>query len=948
MRKCKSIQGEPVKVTKSRMAALLFAGLLGACGGGNESVPTAAQVEPLALRVTSGRSAASSNLLANPGFERGDEGWLLKAGGNYAIVTDDASFAHGGLKYAWLGGYDSANDSAAQNITIAAGATEASLQFWYRISTKETTSTGDYDKMTVEVLNPSTGARLALLKTYSNLDKTVGWVQSAKFDLSAWRGQTLRLQFLGTTDSSDVTSFLLDDLQLTVTEPPPWPAVATVFDGSVPPIFSGARADYNVTRNSDGSVTVIDRNGGSGIQVFTNVTRMVFADGALAFDFEGSSGQLYRLYQSVFNRKPDPVGLGFYTFVLDNGSASYGAVADSFIKSKEFTDSYGALSDRDFVTRLYANVLGRAPDAAGLTWHVGHLDGTNPDGARLTRAEVLATFSESEENRKLVLPAIQSGIGFQSWAGAKPVCSAGATLQGGVCGKVTLSCTLPQVLQNGVCKLPAPGLLVSATGSANTKDASAVIATRSGSVISYFTDAGSRRPTEAVVTAPTGGTTRVHYAKNGALQKIVDPRTGNYVSIRLRTDLLGADYLLYDKLGTFVSGYTLYKNETGWYHAPVKGEFGQFTGNFSGGVNGSFAMKANHLVYGTPTRLANHLGLLLDGTPASGVPFSATMLDLVLPSAHAALSEKDRGTLFSGMALMIMGGVLGGPSNPAGSLLMIGGAVQIYRGLTSNLDANLDLLDGSVNQILSDRAASDLENGTEPLASTQNGLLGLLERGINNIKSKVMPTITRLAGTIPGFPAPQYEVDVSVPEKPLPAARGDSTALVGTMVDSANRIYNAYGTMDQTGQFEATGDSNDSVKLKLTGKVETTGTTTHKSCVQTNAAGATAGTCIIASNSKLVPIGACQSSSQSGGNGTFSFAYNLGKSDGSVAISYDMFSIPDAMTVIGGGQVLFTTGGLVSGARSVTLTFSGDSSVIVNLSAPKSGTAWKFTIGCGS
>ena len=56
---------------------------------------------------------------------------------------------------------------------------------------------------------------LATLATYSNLNKAVGYGQKS-FNVSAYKGQTIRVYLLGTEDSSLQTSFVVDDFALTV------------------------------------------------------------------------------------------------------------------------------------------------------------------------------------------------------------------------------------------------------------------------------------------------------------------------------------------------------------------------------------------------------------------------------------------------------------------------------------------------------------------------------------------------------------------------------------------------------------------------------------------------------------------------------------------------------------------------------------------------------------
>ena len=51
---------------------------------------------------------------------------------------------------------------------------------------------------------------LSTLATYSNLNKSTSYVLKT-FDLTAFKGQTIRVYFLGTEDSSLQTSFVIDD-----------------------------------------------------------------------------------------------------------------------------------------------------------------------------------------------------------------------------------------------------------------------------------------------------------------------------------------------------------------------------------------------------------------------------------------------------------------------------------------------------------------------------------------------------------------------------------------------------------------------------------------------------------------------------------------------------------------------------------------------------------------
>jgi subtilisin family serine protease len=159
--------------------------------------------------------ATTSQLLGNPGFETGTAApWTATAG----VIDSSASQpARTGAWKAWLDGYGTTHtDDLAQTVTIPAGACSATLSFWLKITTSETTTTTAFDRLTLSV-ETSAGAALATLATWSNLDRTTVYVQRT-FDVSAWRGQTVGVHLRGVEDGSLQTSFVVDDAALVVTQ----------------------------------------------------------------------------------------------------------------------------------------------------------------------------------------------------------------------------------------------------------------------------------------------------------------------------------------------------------------------------------------------------------------------------------------------------------------------------------------------------------------------------------------------------------------------------------------------------------------------------------------------------------------------------------------------------------------------------------------------------------
>ena len=152
-----------------------------------------------------------AELLLNRGFESGNVTWVATAG---VITNSTGQTPRSGAFYAWLDGYGTTHtDTLYQQVAVPASATSVTLSFWLKINTAETTTTTAFDTLRVQVRN-SSNTVLSTLATYSNLNKSTGYVLKT-FDLTAFKGQTIRIYFLGTEDSSLQTSFVIDDTSCT-------------------------------------------------------------------------------------------------------------------------------------------------------------------------------------------------------------------------------------------------------------------------------------------------------------------------------------------------------------------------------------------------------------------------------------------------------------------------------------------------------------------------------------------------------------------------------------------------------------------------------------------------------------------------------------------------------------------------------------------------------------
>ncbi|MBL0144220.1 MAG: hypothetical protein IPP91_19480 [Betaproteobacteria bacterium] len=162
-----------------------------------------------------GSGGSSTSVISNGGFESGAASWTQSSASAQPLIYGDGAHSYTGSGYAWLGGYPSGTDNLYQNVTIPADASQATLQYWYRIATEETVP-GAWDTLVVGIQNPTTGVTLATVASYSNQNASSGWIQSAAFDLTAYRGQTVRLLFQAKTDATFNTNFFVDDITFTV------------------------------------------------------------------------------------------------------------------------------------------------------------------------------------------------------------------------------------------------------------------------------------------------------------------------------------------------------------------------------------------------------------------------------------------------------------------------------------------------------------------------------------------------------------------------------------------------------------------------------------------------------------------------------------------------------------------------------------------------------------
>ncbi|WP_273029452.1 DUF4214 domain-containing protein [Massilia timonae] len=177
-------------------------------------------------------------------------------------------------------------------------------------------------------------------------------------------------------------------------------------------VFNGNRADYRL-RDETWGFSATAANGE--VDGLFNVERIKFNDGYKAIDIDGAAGEVFRLYQAIFDRAPDLGGMGYWLHRRDTGTELM-QIAKEFMSitapdgTIEFETLYGKnLSNEQFIVELYDNVLNRAPDAGGQAYWLQQIQ-------LHSREQILMAFSESPENKVNVVELIAQGIDYVPFA----------------------------------------------------------------------------------------------------------------------------------------------------------------------------------------------------------------------------------------------------------------------------------------------------------------------------------------------------------------------------------------------------------------------------------------------------------------------------------------------------------------------------------------------------
>jgi Ca2+-binding RTX toxin-like protein len=136
-------------------------------------------------------------------------------------------------------------------------------------------------------------------------------------------------------------------------------------------VYTGTRSQYAVTKTATGFI-VNGTQTQEGTDTLTNVERLQFSDGHVAFDLSGNAGEVAKIIGAVFGR--DSVSNQHYAGIGLHYTDTGMSYADLMQLAIDARLGANASSHSEVVKLLYTNVIGVAPDAATLASFTSLLD----------------------------------------------------------------------------------------------------------------------------------------------------------------------------------------------------------------------------------------------------------------------------------------------------------------------------------------------------------------------------------------------------------------------------------------------------------------------------------------------------------------------------------------------------------------------------------------------
>lgn len=211
----------------------------------------------LSFKTSACGSSQPVQLVADPSFEAGNNGWWVASPAFYINRTPTFPNPRTGSYYAFVSNADGSSGNNLQGgmisppVTVPANTGAAELAFWYSVTSQESTSSV-FDTLEAYLVRP--GNQLTLLTTVTNQDQSGTQYRERRVGVgSQFFGQSVQIFFRGTTDSSLPTTFRVDDVTLTATPTTASPTVTTQGADQITP--NSAR--LNMMVNPNGASTTI-------------------------------------------------------------------------------------------------------------------------------------------------------------------------------------------------------------------------------------------------------------------------------------------------------------------------------------------------------------------------------------------------------------------------------------------------------------------------------------------------------------------------------------------------------------------------------------------------------------------------------------------------------------------------------------------------------------------
>ena len=434
---------------------------------------------------------------------------------------------------------------------------------------------------------------------------------------------------------------------------------------------------------------------------------------------------------------------------------------------------------------------------------------------------------------------------------------------------------------------------------------------------------------------------RVQYDnRTGAPTTVINELSGDYLEIR-ENGPNRVDFWLYNSAGMYQGGFAVLDRSGEFYYGRITGVplysgkqiVGQVaysnssrTGSFAlasdvnDGLDNVQKVPSDYLVFFQENGSAGTRNIL----PASSMTRALTL---------------EKGLLSGGLAILgagLLGAVVGPAVVP--SLVLAGGAAVITSFFVGDIANSIrDNFADSENETvrsLANFAADHVadKDALSPLTWIRD-TVHKLKQGGREFKTRVVNEWSSVSEWI----ASGHDVEPKRERWPASTDGPPDTgsALQGTFVSQGSQPQQVSGSIDEDGDFNV---ANDDGSLALNGSVDTTGEISGLFSDGTSSGTITSGS--------IEDVGSCSVNQGSGGQGTFSYSHFIGHGVGTVRFFYDAYFVPDAFTVTTGAGIKFTTRGLVSGGETVSISIDNEPIVFVNVSAPRSGTQWVYTLGC--